>query len=108
MEYDLYLDACHKIFNKCNEVFELKSQPNTGFYRNFMKFQRKHYKKLNQRSFGAICHSIDPWMRCAVSKPQNVYKKIDRLYRSKCSDDELVIYKEVSVHTGIEEDKVRM
>ena len=68
--------------------------PCNGFYANLLGYQKSHYPSLTNREVGMLLSKIDPHLAATVDirRPENVFKKIQRISSRKKDMDTLVTY----------------
>ena len=86
--------VCDQLFKKEDVTWVLSTTPCNGFYANLLGYQRSHYPSLTNREVGMLLSKIDLQLAATVDirRPENVFKKIQRLSLRKRDMDALVTY----------------
>ena len=86
--------TCDQLFKKEECSWVLSTTPCNGFYANLLGYQKSHYPSLTNREVGMLLSKIDPHLAATVDirRPENVFKKIQRISSRKKDMDTLVTY----------------
>ena len=86
--------VCDQLFKKEDVTWVLSTTPCNGFYANLLGYQRSHYPSLTNREVGILLSKINLQLAATVDirRPENVFKKIQRLSLRKREMDALVTY----------------
>ena len=86
--------VCDQLFKKEDVTWVLSTTPCNGFYANLLIYQRSYYPSLTNREVGMLLSKIDLQLAATVDirRPENVFKKIQRLSLRKRDMDALVTY----------------
>ncbi len=94
LKYEMTREVCDQLLQKEDITWVLTTTPCNGFYANLLSYQRSSHPILTNREVGTLLSKIDPCLAATIdtSRPENVFKKVNRICLRKRDMDALVTY----------------